>query len=384
MRSILLAWEFGAGFGHVLTLRRIAERFAALGFRCVAAVKNLEAGAVLADAGVELLQAPLWKIPQSSATLGDTLGDAGFADAQLLRRQLEAWRRIIEEVAPELVVADYAPGASLAARGRVPLALVGNGFTLPPAGMQSFPLLHQVSPPVWPEQQLLDVLNSVLLDLQMQPLQKLPQLFSGDAIWMHTFPLLDPYEHWREQPAQGPEIEGVILPRAENASDIPVYLSSWSGPQRSFLDALRPVARDVRLFAAGFSAAERMRFADMGMRLQSHMFDVTKDFATARLVVHLGSVGIAGACVMAGVPQLACAIDVEKELVGKALAQAGIGKFILNFDPAVSLTEDAVAALLADRQMADRARETGEMHRKLYGGSTPLIDFETACLKLLS
>jgi UDP:flavonoid glycosyltransferase YjiC (YdhE family) len=384
MRSVLLAWEFGAGFGHILTLRRIAARLMVRGFRCVAAVKDVGTASALADAGVEVLQAPGWKVPQSSATLGDTLGDAGFADARELRPRIEAWRQILSRAAPALVIADYAPGACLAARGRVPLALIGNGYTLPPGSMQTFPLLHQVSPPVRPEQQLLDVTNSVLHDLQLQPLQRFPELFSGDACWVHALPLLDPYARWREHPAQGPAMDRLPEPRAAGASEILVYLSSWSGPQRSFLDALRPFARHVRLFAAGFSAAERERFAAMGMRLQAQPFDLAKDFASARLVVHVGSEGTASVCVMAGVPQLICAVDVEKELIGKALAQAGIGKFMLNYDPAVTLTEDAVQSLLADQDMAARARAIGEAHRAQYHDADPLTEFEMACLKLVS
>lgn len=384
MRSILLAWELGAGLGHVTALHRVAAKFRARGFRCIAAVKDIGAAAVLSDAGVELVQAPRWKTPQSCATLGDTLGDMGLADAEELRQRIETWRRIIDQTAPALVIADFAPGASFAARGRVPLALIGNGFTLPPAGMPNFPLLHQISPPVWPEQQLLEVTNSVLRDLQLQPLQQLPQLFSGDVSWVHTFPLLDPYAQWRERPAQGPSIGRWPESPTADASEILVYLSSWRGPQRSFLEALRPFARRVRLFAAGFSSAEREYFAAMGMRLQAQPFDLTADLAGARLVVHLGSEGIATACVMAGVPQLACSIDVEKELIGKALAAAGIGKFLLLFDPAMSLTEEAVGELLADQQMAERARQIGEMHRTAFGNSDPLSEFEAACLKLMS
>jgi hypothetical protein len=384
MRSVLLAWELGSGFGHVSALRRMAERLAPRGFRCFTAVKNVGAAAALADAGIQVLQAPVWKIAQSSATLGDSLGDAGLADAQALRMLLEAWRRIIDQTVPELIIADYAPGACLAARGRIPLALMGNGFTLPPGGMQSFPLLHRVSPPVWPEQQLVETVNAVLRPLQLQPLQRLPQLFSGDSWWVHTFPLLDPYAQWRERPAQGPATDRLPKARHTGASEILVYLSSWPGTQKPFLEALRPFAGQVRIFAPAFSSAERTRFTAMGMRLETAPFRLAEDLASARLVVHLGSEGIATYCVMAGVPQLACAIDVEKELIGKALEEAGIGKLVPIYDPAVSLTQEVVESLMADEAMSERAREVGEAHRVQYRDSDPLSEFETACLKLMA
>ncbi len=383
MRRVLLAWEFGAGFGHALTLRRIAERLMARGFHCVAAVKDLSTASILKGAGIEVLQAPSWKVARSSATLGDALGDAGFADAEFLRQQLQTWIRIVDQTAPALVIADFAPGASLAARGRIPLGLIGNGYTLPPGSMQTFPLLHHLAPPVRPEQHVLDVTNSVLRDLQLQPLAHLPELFSGDACCVHTIPLLDPYARWREHPLGGPVLERIPKPSTNDASEILIYLSSWIAPQWSFLNVLQPFAHRVRLFAAGLPDAERDHFAGMGMRLESKPFDPAKDFAAARLVIHVGSEGTACLCVMAGVPQLICAIDVEKELIGKALAEAGIGQFISIYDPAKRLTGEAVAALLADEPIATLARQMGERHRKAYPGTDPIAEFEANLVKLV-
>ena len=102
MRSILLAWELGSGYGHVFSLGRIAARLLARGFRCVAAVKDIGAAAPLAAAGIEVFQAPLWRTGGSSATLGDLLGDAGLADLEVLRALLDGWRRIIDQLGRHL------------------------------------------------------------------------------------------------------------------------------------------------------------------------------------------------------------------------------------------------------------------------------------------
>ena len=57
------------------------------------------------------------------------------------------------------MIADFAPLAALAARGRIPLVHIGNGYTLPPHEMPRFPLLHRYSPPVWYEEQTLATIN---------------------------------------------------------------------------------------------------------------------------------------------------------------------------------------------------------------------------------
>lgn len=382
MRTILLAWEFGGGFGHVVILRQIAARLKAHGFRFVAAVKNLGAAAALAEDGIELLQAPLWKEPQSSATLGDMLGDFGFADPQALRPRMEAWCTIIDRHKPALVFTDYAPGANLAARGRVPLAVVGNGYTLPPPEMACFPPLHDAAPPVWREQQILDSINSVASALRLQSLRWLPELFDGDVKWVYTFPLLDPYAAWRQYPAQGPVMEDPE-PRDANPDEILIYLS-WPSMQRPLLPALLPFADSIRIFAPALPEHERAAAIGLGMRLEAKPFRLMQDLARARLVIHLGSGGTATSCAWAGVPQLACAMDIEKELNGKALARAGIGKLIPIYDPAVALSDEMVAEALADEAMATRAQAIGEALRTQYRNADPFGEFEAACLQLAS
>ena len=383
MRSVLLAWELGSGFGHVFSLRRIAARLVARGFRCVAAVRDIGAAAPLAEAGIEVIQAPLWKASRSSATLGDLLGDAGLADLEVLRTLLDGWRRIIDQTRPSLVIADYAPAAGLAARGRVPLALVGNGFTLPPEQMPTFTLLHDITPPRWLEEYLLAVTNSVLFDMQLQPLQRLPELFSSDVAWVGTFPMLDPYAAWRRQPAEGPPMARWPMPRTSSASEILVYLSSWRGAQPSFLEAFRSFAPAVRLFGTGLSAAARETCEKIGIRLESEPFNLERDLANAALLVHLGSEGTAHAGIAAGVPQLVCATDVEKELNGKALTKAGVGKFIPIYDPAVALNKEMITTLLADAGAAERARQIAAAHHAQYAQADQLTDFEAACMRLL-
>src|SRR6185312_3900142 len=114
-----------------------------------------------------------------SATLGDSLASAGLSDADALDVILQRWTQIFQNLKPDLVVADYAPAAALVARGRVPLMLVGNGYTAPPADMTHFPLLHRSHAPVWDELRLLTILNKAARDHGLAPLERLPQLFSA-------------------------------------------------------------------------------------------------------------------------------------------------------------------------------------------------------------
>ena len=57
---------------------------------------------------------------------------------------MQAWRSLFDAIAPDLLLADHAPTALLAARGRPGLrrALIGSGFFQPPA-QQPLPSLRE-------------------------------------------------------------------------------------------------------------------------------------------------------------------------------------------------------------------------------------------------
>jgi hypothetical protein len=173
---------------------------------------------------------------------------------------LQAWDAILTTVDPDLIVADYAPAASMMARGRIPLIVVGNGYTVPPGDMKRFPLLHRVHPPRWSEDETLATVNRVLRSLDRPPLKQLPQMFSGDAQMVLTFPVLDPYDLQRSSPLAGPIFDSPPLEARMDANSIFVYLSRGvlSAPTRSAgLSATFAIERDAGIHTARDSFRRR-------------------------------------------------------------------------------------------------------------------------------
>jgi hypothetical protein len=295
-----------------------------------------------------------------------------------------AWDRLLSLVDPDLVVADYAPAAALAARGRLPLMLVGNGFTLPPAEMKSFPLLHSFSPPVWPEAVILSIVNEALKVIASPPLERLPQVFAADSYSVQTFALLDPYHSYRIEPVDGPTFEQIPAVRQPNARTIFAYLRHHSHLRPPAVEALFPFARRLRVFGSGISAAQAAALARSGAQIETSPPPLASALASACLFVHLGGTGAAAEAIAAGVPQLALSVDIEKDLNGQAFERAGIGRLIKIHDPAVKLSYSAlVESMVQDDSMALRAAVLGEYHRKLLMQGDPLLKFEDRCLKLM-
>jgi hypothetical protein len=392
MKTVLFAWELGGGFGHIAAMRRYAARLAPHGVRMVAAVRNPRMARVLAELGVEVLQAPPWPeasftrrqyAATSSATLGDSLASAGLDDADALNDLLTQWSKIFQSVKPDLVVADYAPAAALVARGRVPLMLVGNGYTVPPSDMTHFPLLHRTHEPVWDETRLLTILNTAARRHGLVTLERLPQLFSADDYLVETFPLLDPYDLQRTSTVDGPAFDKAPIARRDNADEILVYLAPGYAIRRDLIRALIPVANKIQIYAPDLSFIQRSRLKLAGATLHRERLDLAQALASAKLVVHFGGSGLAAHALAAGVPQLIFSTHIEQELNGLALQRAGLGTLVRSHDPDVAISSGIVSSTVNDRMLASRAAQSGDIHRAMLRDVNPLAAFEERSLKLL-
>lgn len=392
MKTVLFAWELGGGFGHIASLRRYAGRLAGHGIRMVAAVRNLKAASVLADLGVEIRQAPPWPEASfttkeytvtSSATLGDSLASAGLADENALSDVLARWSKILRSVNPDLVVADYAPAAGLLARGRVPLMLVGNGYTLPPSDMTRFPLMHRMLPPAWDEMRLLTIVNKTGSAFGIKPLEQLPQLFSADDYLVETFPLLDPYDLQRTTPVDGPAFDQTPLARSKDADTILVYLASGYVIHNDIVSALLPVAGRAEIYAPGLSFVQQSRLKLAGARVHPEQISLAEALTSAKLAIHFGGSGLAAHAMAAGLPQLIFSTHIEQELNGLALERAGIGKLARSHDPDTAISSSTISSLLEDTALADRATQSGATYRGMLREYDPLAVFEARSLKLL-
>jgi hypothetical protein len=392
MRTVLFAWELGLGTGHIATLHRLGRRLAHHGFRLVAAVRTPAVAQVLVDEGIEVLQAPPWpgaslseqeRAALPSATLGDMLAGAGLANEEVLRALLAEWDRVVRQVDPDLVVADYAPAAALAVRGRIPLIWVGNGFTLPPATLPRLPILHDVSPPAWREEEVVDVVNRAARTIRLRPIERLAQLFDGDGQCVQTFALLDPYRAMRVEAPHGPILDRLPAARRPDARTIFMYIAKGNPVRMDIAAPLKPLARNLRIFAPGLPSESIASLASAGAIVEKAPLSLVGVFPDTRLLIHIAGHGVACEALIAGIPQLVLSVDIEKELYGRALEEAGIGRMVKAHYPGTTLSTDVIAALAADERIAKRAAELGEQHREYVQRVNPASRFEKMALALL-
>ena len=371
-RVAMLCWEAGGGLGHVVGLVRIAEALRDRGWTPVLALPAGRQTSHFVPFGMQTLRAPRWgagvEAPLartgSSATMADMLADIGLGSEAWIREQIVGWHLRFASVFPDLVIADYAPGAVMAARGRVPCVAVGTGFGVPPRGLDSFPLLHTMSGPKQDEAALLAGVNSALARFGSPPFERLADTLRGDRAIACTLPVLDPYIDRRDEELFCPLLSEPVRERGAEAQEIFCYFGLATGAKRlrKLVAALTRLPGPATVYAPGLSLRDIERLETGGVRVLARPAIAGLQLRRTRLVVHAGGHGLAAAAILAGTPQIILDYDVEKELTGRALEKAGLARRH-RFDATSSAAiRESIVAAYADPALDLAAREAAARH----------------------
>lgn len=340
MPRILYAWEIGGGAGHLGKLAVVSSELRSRGHSLTAAVRDVvgaSAHAGLRD--LELLQVPVQagvnrRIP-TAVNFPEVLFQAGLNEAPVVHGFLRAWSTLIKCVAPDLIIAEYAPTAQLAAHAMgVPCAVIGTGFTVPPAStpMPSLQPWLQAQPEQRmreSEAQILDAFNAALVGFGRPALDALSTLYPPASTLMVSIPEMDHYQRSNGRftngllslgdsgptpvwpPGDGPKVLAYyngryakceMLIRALAASALPtvIYVSH---PQAS----IRAIAEE----------SETLVLHDRPLNFQAGL-------ASCDLVITHGGHGTTLEALLSGQPLLVVPYFLEQALAGYRLEKQGL------------------------------------------------------------
>ncbi|MCC6949027.1 MAG: hypothetical protein IT539_14780 [Bradyrhizobiaceae bacterium] len=373
-RSVLLAWELGAGRGHILRLAQTTRALEARGLDTIYAVQRLD---TLQAASVDPtrgghFQAPIWPgllstsgvgLPGLQATLGDILADLGLRNGKVVEYALAGWDTIFSHVRPSAVVADYSPMCLLAARGRIPTLATGNGFTLPPAHLERFPILRpEREDPKYDEPALLESLNGALRATSRHPIDRLPAVFTADRTCLGGFTEIDPYAADRRTSYLAPFIPSWDPDVRKEGNEIFVYLPEYIHSYPSILTALESVAAagsTLRLYAPNLDQTIAQRLASAAVAVERQPLPLESIARRTRLIVSHGGCGTVSFALASGIPQVVIAFDTEKLLTGTALEKLQAGRLVrLQRDNPLeaALLGQVILEAHADDRLAETAR----------------------------
>ncbi|SHM72608.1 UDP:flavonoid glycosyltransferase YjiC, YdhE family [Duganella sacchari] len=335
MAHLHLCWELGAGLGHAGRLKMLAQALLEHGHRVSLSVRDLRhTHALLAELEVPILQAPVWLhdtvgLPPP-ASLAEILFRCGYLEAPALRGMVDGWRAMLALLEPDLVVADYAPTALLAARSMgLRTAAIGTGFSMPPVG-RPLPALREAPAErlASSEARMLATANAVLAELGAQPYAHAADVFLGDANLLCTWPELD---HYQRDGADwlGPSCvaEGGLAPYWPDGEGRKVfaYLKASHAAHAAVLRALvdegcRVLAYVPEVAAGGVPPviSERVLYAEAPVSLPQAL-------AQADLCACHAGEGTLAQSLLAGVPLLMLPSHTEQFLGARRVAMSGAG-----------------------------------------------------------
>ena len=388
-KTALLGWELGAGVGYAVQLHEIATALAAAGHKPVQALRSIEAaGDLVTDAAFPVVQAP-WIIGRlSPAARRDGFYPTGFADLMAvngfgaedhLESILRGWRGLIDLVRPDLVVATYAPGLSLAAFGRVPVLLFGSPYTTPPADGATFPTFRDDIAPYADQTRMLEVARAVQRRFAAPTPERVTDLYRGDVRVVASLPELDPYASTRHEPLAG-MFEPCPAPVPAADMRFYAYFAEDRPATRATLRALLESGRPGDVYVRDADPAEWDLPAVADVRLLDRRPGLAETTRRPAVVVHHGGLGVTHAALAAGRPQILAPRALDQFLTAAALRDRPFVR-VLAGDASADVVADALDTLTGNAaQAAAMAFAETIQARGLHGAGRTAA---AACLDLL-
>ncbi len=375
MSRIFYAWELGSNLGHVGPFVPVADTLRERGHEVFVAARDTRACSALLHGDALWFQAPVFTGSPAAAgapiSYSDILLGFGYADPVALRGLLVGWRELLRLVRPELVVADHAPTAILAARTLgIPVMLFTSGFYTPPR-CDPFPAMRFWEPVsaralMARDASVLSCINEVLGQLDGVPLEKLSDLFAVAEDALLALPETDHYPGRVGARYWGMITTGTAQTMLDwpegNGRRIYCYLRRDHPHYRTVLDALVRSACSVIAFLPDLPDGERIEAPNV--TVSRRPLDLERVVAEADMGVLYGGAATTQAFLMGGKPMLCLPTQLEQFLLSQRIEQLGAAIVVRPDQSSIDLA-GAIAGLLDDGRFVRNANAFARRYEHL-------------------
>lgn len=364
MKKILFVSELGAGLGHVAPLKAVADQLLAHPsggdqYECIFSVKDpVGAHQAFPGTGFPILPAPVSDPAQTALTrtssYSEILEQIGYLKKPRLTSILSAWDDVLNLLKPELIVADHSPSLCLAARGRVPMALIGSAHTMPPVDLPRYPSLRADVAPAHYQDAMLKNINVVLAERDQPTLSTLPELLNTEMRFVFSLPQADPYAGLRKETLLGTYNEGL------QRTDLPKepHLFLYAGAVPDYLDPIIQAVCQTKAKISAYLGNTNTAAAQFLKLRGGHIFskppELSEILPTVTAVMSHGGAGLTQAAMIVGRPQIVLPIHFESEATAGRLENMEVGKGIRSAN--VEDLKTAISAILEVRRFGENAQ----------------------------
>lgn len=375
MANVFYAWELGSNLGHLGAFLPLAKALRRNGHEVHWALASTQyASRWLKPAGFRWLQAPRLmdqRPGQAPDNYGDLLLHFGYDQTEILHGLVESWRELFRLTNAQVVLADYAPTAVLAARTMgLPVMLYGNGFCVPPPVHPTPPLRPWRAAPL---ERLMEHDNTALasinhlLDLySCSPLSSLAELFQVQERGLLTFAELDHYEGRDPTRYWGPvAVQGGALPDWPNVSGPRVFVHFGSGVNNALtlLQSLQRTEAAFFVYAPDLSTQVQEAISNARIRFSTLALDIQHIAREASAGVLVGGGGVtASTFLREGTPVLLLPNQLEPYLLALRIQAIGAG-LAGSADMQPTAVYEMLQRILFESSFIAQAREFSHKYR---------------------
>lgn len=336
MPTLLIGWELGGGGGHIHRLVPVIYRYLDRGWKIVAAVRLRHAAEAhfsslfpksLADGQLVIIQAPIFVHrspgPVNASSLAEMFAHIGFASTELLTPVVSARERVIAGYRPDVILSDTAPSLNLAAIDRVPVIVIGNGWTIPPDTQNPAPFKPRSGDP-----QPAISASTLVIDTAFRVTAgryssgRFSDLLRGSINMVCTLGELDPYADQRKDSYYWP-FEIAVPSKVTNSRKRGfIYLPKNHAALPAILAAAAASTLEFDRYFEGYQPS----FPNI--RVAAKPLDLAQILPSAALAIHHGGFGTAIGGWINGVPQIVDPPDTEKMVIGLGLERYRAGKIL--------------------------------------------------------
>jgi UDP:flavonoid glycosyltransferase YjiC (YdhE family) len=340
MARVLFAWELGGDLGHARRIFEVARGLRALGHETAFVFQDLLSAGALPEPAT-WFQAPLLAAPEKVPGVhpvnpSEILLFRGFGDALSVAGAMRAWLGLFTLWKPDVLVADYAPGALIAARAAgLAHVAIGSGFSMPPA-QDPMPALR---PDTTVEEATLKRADAALVAGVRGGLEhiratrglpsKASDIFRVDANVLCTWPEIDPFGARDGADYVGPQDDPTRgVPAGWRGSARPrvfAYLKPRDPRFPVIVEALAKLPGEAIVVAPGLTPAQAAAHAASNVQVLAQPAALAPLLANADLCVCPAGPGTVAHALAAGVPLALLPEHFEQYLVGRRVAALGAG-----------------------------------------------------------
>jgi UDP:flavonoid glycosyltransferase YjiC (YdhE family) len=380
MGRIVFAWEFGGGLGHIQYDLPLAIELQKRGHEVFCIMKNvIDAERIMGRHGIKVLQAPVWQVKikkklENTFNYAEALFNQGYLVEGGLSSMAKAWRCLFDFVKPDMLIADHAPTALIAARGtRIKTILYGTGFFAPPMQKPMPSIIPWKSLPAglieYSEKKAVETINVVLDEIGSPLLNSLSDLFVVDENILATFQELDHYQNRDAAKYWGPVIslpegETPQWPGQQQSQKIFCYLKPHDPNFDEILSALSKIDAACIIFAPKLPHESKKKFQSSSFVFFDKPLDMNQVCKECDLVICHAGHGTVAIVLLHGKPLLLVPEhgQLEQVLIAHNLAGQKLGVSIYESRKADEYKMN-IERVLNEPKITEQARMFAEKYR---------------------